>query len=370
MPDPNEDKGEWMVRRFLAFVIAATSLFAEHVYIGTSGKGIYLADFDTKSGKLSAPAMVYDTAAPSYLTIDGHFLYAVNEVKEGTVSAFSIDHSSGKLSLLNTMSVKSAGPCYIAIDKGGHSAITANYSGGSITVLPIAGDGKLGEATAFIQNKGSGPNRDRQTGPHPHWVGFIPASKLALIADLGLDEVAIYNFDAKKGKLTVGNPAFMTIPPGSGPRHGAMNGGKFFYVINELSSNIIEFFYEAELKRFTAVQTVSTLPEGFKGDNTGAEIAIHPSGKFLYASNRGHDSIAVFSVNDPKRGTLALVEHVPSGGKTPRQFEIDPSGHWLLAGNQGSDSIGIFSIDASTGKLTAAGVVTGVPKPTCIKFAR
>jgi 6-phosphogluconolactonase len=364
-----------MVRRFLTFFISAfistTALFAEHVYIGTSGKGIYLADFDSKSGKLSAPAIVSDTEAPSYLTIEGHFLYAANEVEQGTVTAFSIDHSSGKLTLLNTASVKSSGPCYIAIDKSGHSAITANYSGGSITVLPISGDGKLGEAATFIQYKGSGPNRDRQTQPHPHWVGFIPASKLALIADLGIDQVAIYNFDAKKGKLTVGNPAFITIPPGSGPRHAALHPvGKFLYVLNELSSNIIEFYYEAEFKRFTAVQNVSTLPDGFKGENTGAEIAVHPSGKFLYASNRGDDSIAVFSVTDLKRGTLKLVEHVKSGGKTPRQFEIDPTGHWLLAGNQGSDSIGIFSIDASTGKLTASGVVPGVVKPTCIKFAK
>ncbi len=360
-----------MLRRFLAFLIAAASLSAEHVYIGTSGKGIYLADFDTKTGKLSAPSMVSDTAAPSYLTIHESRLYAVNEVRDGTVSSFTIDRSTGKLTPLNSMSVKSAGPCYIAIDKSGHSAITANYSGGSVTVLPIAGDGRVGEATDFIQRKGSGPNRDRQTSPHPHWVGFIPASKLALIADLGLDEVAIYNFDAKKGKLTVGNPAFMTIPPGSGPRHGAMHpSGKFFYEINELSSNIMEFYYEAEMKRFTQIQTISTLPEGFKGDNTGAEIAVHPSGKFVYASNRGDDSIAVFSVNDPKRGTLKLEQHIPSGGKTPRQFELDPSGHWLLAGNQGSDNIAIFSIDASTGKLTAAGVVAGVPKPTCIKFAK
>jgi 6-phosphogluconolactonase len=358
-----------MVRAFLALLIAAASLSAEHVYIGTSGKGIYLADFDAKSGKLSAPALVSDTAAPSYLTIHEGHLYAVNEINEGSVSAFTIDHGSGKLTPLNTVSVKSAGPCYIAIDKSGHSAVTANYSGGSITVLPIGGDGRLGEATAFIQNKGSGPNRDRQTMAHPHWVGFIPASKLALVADLGIDEVAIYNF--AKGKLTVGNPAFMTIPPGSGPRHGAMHpGGKFFYVINELSSNLMEFFYEAELKRFTMVQTLSTLPDDFKGENTGAEIEIHPSGKFVYASNRGHDSIAVFSVNDPKRGTLTLAQHIPSGGKTPRQFEIDPSGHWLLAGNQESDNIGIFSIDASTGKLTAAGVVTGVVRPTCIKFAK
>jgi 6-phosphogluconolactonase len=358
-----------MVRAFLAFLLAAGSLFAEHVYIGSSAKGIYLADFDAKTGKLSAPALVSDAAAPSYLTIHDGRVYAVNEVEKGMVTAFTIDHSSGKLTELNSASVKSAGPCYIAIS--GHSAITANYSGGSITVLPIGGDGKLGEATAFIQNRGSGPNRDRQTGPHPHWVGFIEKSKLALIADLGLDEVAIYNFDSKRGKLTVGNPAFMTIPPGSGPRHGAMHpNGKFFYVINELSSNLMEFYFEAELKRFTAVQTLSTLPDSFKGENTGAEIAVHPSGKFVYASNRGNDSIAVFSINDPKRGTLALVEHVPSGGKTPRQFEIDPSGKWLLAGNQNSDNIAIFSIDGSTGKLTASGVVTGVVKPTCIKFAK
>jgi 6-phosphogluconolactonase len=364
-----------MVKAFLAVVMAAGTLAAEHIYIGTSEKGIYLADFDAKSGKLSAPALVSDTAAPSYLTIhpDGHFLYAVNEVDQGTVTAFTIDHGSGKLSPLNTVSVKSAGPCYIAIEKSGRSAVTANYHGGSITVLPIGSDGRLGAATEFIQHRGSGPNRDRQTMAHPHWVGFIPASKVALVADLGIDEVSIYNFDAKKGKLTVGNPAFATLPPGSGPRHAVMhNAGKyeFMYVINELTSNITEFIYEPEPKRFTAIQTSSTLPENFKGENTGAEIAVHPTGKFVYASNRGHDSIAVFAVNDPKKGTLTLAQHISSGGKTPRQFEIDPSGHWLLAGNQGSDNVAIFSIDGSTGKLTAAGVVTGVVKPTCIKFAK
>jgi 6-phosphogluconolactonase len=360
-----------MVRRSFGLFIVTSCLFAEHIYIGSSEKGIYLADFDTKTGKLSAPSIVSDTAAPSYFTIHENRLYTVNEVDQGSVTAFTIDHSSGKLTPLNTMSVKSAGPCYIAIDKSGHSAITANYSGGSITVLPIGGDGRLGEATDFIQNKGSGPNRDRQTSAHPHWVGFIPASKLALVADLGIDSIQIYNFDAKKGKLTVGNPAFMTIPPGSGPRHASLHPtGKFLYVLTELSNVITEYYFEAELKRFTAVNTVSTLPEGFKGENTGAEIEVHPTGKFLYASNRGNDSIAVFSISDPKKGLLKLEQHISSGGKTPRQFEIDPSGHWLLAGNQGSDNIAIFSIDASTGKLTASGVVAGVPKPACIKFAK
>ena len=364
-----------MVRRFLSLLItvliAAGGLFAEHVYIGTAGKGIYVADFDSKTGKLGAPSIVSDAEAPSYLAIEGRYLYAVNEVKDGALSSFSIDSGSGKLTPVNSVSVKSSGPCYVAIDKPGHWAITANYSGGSITVLPIGSGGRLGEATEFIQHKGSGPNRDRQTAPHPHWVGFIPKSNLVLVTDLGIDTIAIYNFDAKKGTLTVGNPAFMTIPPGSGPRHAVMHpSGKFFYVITELTSLITEYYFEAELKRFTAINTVPTLPETFKGENTGAEIAIHPTGKYVYASNRGNDSIAVFSVSDPKRGLLKLVEHVPSGGKTPRQFEIDPTGHWLLAGNQGSDNIAVFSIDVSTGKLTASGVVTGVVKPTCVKFAK
>jgi len=362
-----------MAIRFLSFLIAAGSLLAEHIYIGSSEKGIYIADFDSKTGKVSTPSIVSDTAAPSYLAIhpDGRYLYAVNEVEKGTVSSFAIEGGSGKLTPINSSSVKSSGPCYIAIDKPGHWLITANYSGGSVTVLPIESGGRLGEATEFIQHKGSGPNRDRQTAPHPHWVGFLPKSGLVLVTDLGIDTIAIYNFDPKKGTLTVGNPAFMTIPPGSGPRHAVMHpSGKFFYVNTELTSYITEYFFEAELKRFTAIATVSTLPEGFKGENTGAEIALDPKGKFLYASNRGNDSIAVFSVSDPKRGTLKLVEHVPSGGKTPRQFEIDPTGHWLLAGNQGSDNIAVFSIDGSTGKLTAAGVVTGVVKPACIKFAK
>jgi 6-phosphogluconolactonase len=348
-------------------------MFAEHVYIGTSGKGIYVADFDAKTGKMGAPSIVSDTEAPSYITIhpDGKYLYAVNEVKDGALSAFSIDGGSGKLTPINSMSVKSSGPCYVAIDKQGHWAITANYSGGSVTVLPIESGGRLGEAAEFIQHKGSGPNRDRQTAPHPHWVGFIPKSNLVLVTDLGIDTIAIYNFDNKKGTLTVGNPAFMTIPPGSGPRHAVMHPNlKFFYVLTELTSLVTEYYYELELKRFTAVNTVSSLPEGFKGDNTGAEIALDSKGKYLYVSNRGDDSIVMFSVSDMKRGTLKAEQRIPSGGKTPRQFEIDPSGHWLLAGNQGSDNIAIFSIDGSTGKLTAAGVVTGVSKPTCIKFAK
>jgi 6-phosphogluconolactonase len=360
-----------MVRAFLAILVAAAALRAQHVYIGTAGKGIYLASFDQKSGKLSAPAIVSDTPAPSYLAIEGKYLYAVNEIEKGTVTGFSIESGSGKLTQINSASVQSAGPCYIAIDKSGHWAVTANYSGGSITVLPIESGGRLGAATDFIQNKGSGPNRDRQTSPHPHWAGFIEKSKLALVTDLGIDEVAIYDFNAKKGTLTVGNPAFMTMPPGSGPRHAVMHqSGKFFYVLTELTSNITEFFFEAELKRFTPINTVSTLPEGFKGENTGAEIAVHPTGKFVYASNRGNDSIAVFSVSDPKRGLLKLVEHVSCGGKTPRQFEIDPSGHWLLVGNQGSDNIAVFSIDLATGKLSPSSMVSGVVKPTCIKFAK
>jgi 6-phosphogluconolactonase len=362
-----------MVRRLLLLLITAASVYAEHIYIGTSTKGIYVADFDSKTGKVGAPSMVSDTAAPSYLTIhpDGRYLYAVNEVKDGALSAFAIEGGSGKLTPINSASVKSSGPCYVAIDKAGHWAITANYSGGSVTVLPIESGGRLGDATEFIQHKGSGPNREQQTGPHPHWVGFVPKSNLVLVADLGIDTIAIYNFDSKKGTLTVGNPAFMTIPPGSGPRHAVMHpNGKFFYVLTELTSMISEYYFEAELKRFTAVNSVSTLPEGFKGDNTGAEIAIDPKGKYVYASNRGDNSIAVFSVSDPKRGTLKLDQHIPSGGKSPRQFEIDPSGHWLLAGNQLSDNIAVFSIDASSGKLTASGTVTGVTKPTCIKFAK
>jgi 6-phosphogluconolactonase len=359
-----------MVRGFLSFLMAAATVSAQHVYIGTAEKGIYAADFDEKSGKLSAPAMVSDTASPSYLTISGKYLYAVNEVEKGAVTGFAME-SGGKLREINSASVHSSGPCYIAIDKTGHVAITANYSGGSITVLPIDSNGRLGEPTDFIQNKGSGPNRDRQTSPHPHWVGFIEKSKLVLVADLGIDEVAIYNFNLKKGSLEVGNPAFMTIHPGSGPRHGVMHpSGKFFYLVNELSSEVMEFYFEAEPKRFTIVQKQSTLPEEFKGENTAAEIAVHPNGKFVYVSNRGDDSIMLYSVADMKRGTLKPEQHISSGGKTPRQFEIDPSGHWLLVGNQGSDNIAIFSIDLSSGKLAPSSMVSGVPKPTCIKFAK
>ena len=239
-----------MLRVFLAILIAAATLSAEHVYIGSTRKGIYLADFDVKSGKLSQPTIVSDTAAPGFFAIhpDGKHLYAANELDKGTVTAFEIVRARAcKLKEINVGSVKGAGPCHIAIDKSGHWAITANYDGGSVSVLPIGAGGRIGDASDVMQYKGSGPNRDRQTTAHAHWIGFIPASKLALVADLGRDQVGIYDFSAKDGRLTPATQAFMAIPPGSGPRHGAMHpSGKFFYVINELSSTVNQFYYEVE----------------------------------------------------------------------------------------------------------------------------
>jgi 6-phosphogluconolactonase len=310
--------------------------------------------------------LAVETKSPSFLAFGEGHLYAANETQEGAVTGFSIDHGSGKLTQINSASVKSAGPCHLMIS--GRWVLVANYSGGSVTVLPIESGGKLGEATDVVQHRGSGPNRDHQDTPHAHWVGMAPGH-LAMVADLGLDQILLYNFDSRHGKLTPGNPAFANVAAGAGARHAAMHpSGKFLYVVNELNSTLSEFYFESEFRRLSPIQTLSTLPDGFKGANSGAEIAVHPSGKFVYTSNRGHDSIAVFSVNDPKKGTLTSVEFVPTRGKTPRQFEIDPSGKWLLVANQNSNSISIYSIDTATGKLTPGGLVEGVVKPTCIKF--
>jgi 6-phosphogluconolactonase len=331
---------------------------------------------DPGSGQLTPAGLAAETVNPSFLAISPNhrFLYAVNEIDDfggtssGAVSAFAIEPTTGKLTLLNQESSRGSGPCHLIVDKQGKNVLVANYGGGSVAVLPIRPDGRLGPATAFIQHQGSSVNPQRQKEPHAHSMNLDAANRFAFAADLGLDKVLIYRFDPNHGTLAPNDPAAATVAPGSGPRHFAFHpSGHWAYVINEIASTITAFSYDAKTGALKTVQTVSTLPEGFTGNSSTAEIQVHPSGKFLYGSNRGDDSLAIFR-SDPDTGRLTSVGRQPTQGKTPRGFGIDPTGAFLLAANQDSDSIVVFRIDPETGKLQPTGQVVEVPKPVCVQF--
>jgi 6-phosphogluconolactonase len=348
------------------------------VYIGTytggKSKGIYRAELDTATGKLSEPELAAETVSPSFLAIhpNRRFLYAANEIsnfkgtKGGGVSAFAIDPKTGKLTLLNQQSSVGAGPCHLVVDRTGKFALVANYGGGSVAVLPIKEDGSLGERTAFVQHKGSGANPQRQKGPHAHSVNLDAANRFAFVADLGLDRVLVYRLGAD-GTLTPNTPPAVELAPAAGPRHFAFHpSGKFAYVINEMNNTITAMRYDPAKGVLTPVQSVPTLPKAVKGNST-AEVQVHPSGKFVYGSNRGHNSIAVFTV-DQATGKLTPAGHQGMGIKIPRNFGIDPTGKYLLVANQGSDSIIVFEIDQQTGALKPTGQKVEVGRPVCVKF--
>jgi 6-phosphogluconolactonase len=352
------------------------------VYVGTytqdgsTSKGIYVYRFNSKTQKLTSIGLAAPTINPSFLAIDTNhrFLYAVNEVgnyqgkKSGAVSAFAINPSTGKLKLLNQVPTGGADPCYISVDATGKFALVANYTGGSIAVFPILEDGRLGDASAFIQHAGHGTNPQRQEGPHAHSIDLSPDNRFAIVDDLGLDETLVYKFDPANGSLAPEQDAGAKADPGAGPRHFTFSpDGRFAYVLTEMGSTVSVLSYQASDGVLKRLQTISTLPKDFKGHNDAAEIQMHPSGKFLYASNRGHDSIAVFAV-DPSKGTLSLVEYVPTKGSSPRNFTIDPTGSLLLAANEKSDNIVVFRIDSATGRLTPTGTTLDIPQPVCIRF--
>jgi len=360
------------------------------VYVGTyttktESKGIYSYQFDAATGKMTAPQLAAESPDPSFVAIhpNGKYLYAVNEAGENSmVSAFALDAANGKLTLLNQLPALGEDPCYISFDKTGKYALVANYTSGNVVVFPILADGRLGEHTALVTDSGTtGPNKERQEGPHAHWIETPRDNRFALVVDLGLDEVLVYRFDDKKGTLSRNDPPLREVPllvaagwrgakvkPGAGPRHFAFHPNeKFGYVLNEIDATVLAFSYDSNHGSLSFLQSTPTLPNGFSGRNDAAEIAIHPNGKYLYASNRGHDSIAVFAIH-PRNGTLTLVSDVPTGGKEPRHFAIDPAGHYLLAENQFSNNIVEFRIDVATGKLTATGEVLQVPSPVCVAF--
>jgi 6-phosphogluconolactonase len=342
----------------------------------TKSAGIYAYAFDPAAGKLTSLGAVAETVNPSFVTIASNrrFLYAVNETgnykgeKSGAVSAFSIDQKTGKLTLLNEVASKGADPCYITLDKTGKFVLVANYTGGNVSVFPVLSDGRLGDSSAFVQHTGHGPNAERQEGPHAHSIDLSADNKFAFVDDLGLDELVAYRFDAAKGTLTPNDPKFAKLPDAAGPRHFAFRpDGKFAYVVSEMQSSVTAFAYDSAHGSFQTLQTISTVPKDYQGHNDDAEVEVHPSGKFLYASNRGHDSIAVFAIDEHK-GTLTQVQDSPTLGKTPRNFQIDPTGKFLIAANEESNNIVVFRIDAQTGQLTPTGQVLDVPAPVCVKF--
>lgn len=348
------------------------------VYVGTytdhESKGIYAYRFDSRTGRLTSLGLAAESANPSFLTSDsrGNFLYSVNELDSyqgqptGAVSAFAFDPATGKLSPLSQMSSGDQGPAHITLDRSSKFAFISNYSLGSLAVLSVLKNGRLGDQVAFVQHKGSSVNKQWQQGPHVHEVVLSPDNRFALVADPGIDQVIAYPFNALTGKL--GEPVIAHAPPGSGPRHIVFGrDGKFLYVITELSSTILTYAYDPRTGELRQVGMISTLPKQFSGTNYAAEVEVHPSGKFLYASNRGDDSIAVFSI-DSATGTLKLIGAVPTKGKRPRNFALDPSGSWLLVANQESDNIVVFRINGATGRLTPTGQMAQVGSPACVTF--
>jgi 6-phosphogluconolactonase len=359
-----------MLYRTLGLLLLSSGAYGQTLvyfgtYTGAKSRGIYVSSLDTASGRLSPPELAAETVNPSFLAVHptGRFLYAVNEVEAGSASAFAIERPSGRLAPLNQSSSKGPGPCYLSLDRTGRHLLVANYEGGSVTVLPVGPDGALGPATAFVQHEGS-------KAPHAHSIDVDAANRFAMAADLGLDRVFVYRFEPARGSLTPNEAPFVALAPGSGPRHVALHpGGRFAYVLNELALTVASLRYDPERGALEAFQTLSSLPEGVAvaKDFSGAEILAHPGGRFLYASNRGHDTIAVFAI-DEKTGSLALLEHVSTGGKTPRGFGIDPSGAYLLVGNQDSDSVVVFRIDPVSGRLTPTGQSVEVGSPVSVSF--
>jgi 6-phosphogluconolactonase len=344
----------------------------------TESKGIYAYRYDANTGEVTSLGLAAETTNPSFLAVhpNGKFLYAVNEVSNyngpnsGGVSAFSVDRATGKLTFLNEVASRGADPCYITVDQTGKYVLVANYTGGSVAVFPVLADGKLGEASAFVQHTGHGPDPKRQEGPHAHSIDLSLDNRFAYVDDLGLDEVLLYKFDSANGSLTPNDPPFARPDvAGSGPRHFALRpDGKFAYVVSEMKGTVTVFSNDAKTGTLHPFQTISTLPKDFTGDIEDAEIEVHPSGRFLYASNRGDgNSIAAFNI-DNTRGVLTLFDITSTQGKTPRHFQIDPTGKLLFAENSGSNNIVIFRIDPVTGKLTPTGKVLDVVSPVCVKF--
>jgi 6-phosphogluconolactonase len=345
------------------------------VYFGTQdkapGTGFSLARFDADTGSLSTPKLILAADCPSYFAIhpDNHHLYSTNFSRAGGVSSYALDPASGALTLLNRIAGNNAGTSYISLDPSAHAALAANFASGHLAVFPIRPDFTLGappSADGEILHSGSSVDPQRQSKTYPHCIITDPGNHFALSTDLGLDKVFIYHFDPQKPSLTAADPPFVAVKPGSGPRHIRFHpNGRWVYLVCEMGSSVIAFQWrDGTLREF---QSVSTVPADFAAENNAAELEIHPSGKFLYASNRGHDSIAAFAIN-PASGELSPIGHYPTQGRTPRNFTFDPTGRWIVATNQDGNSAVVFRIAVDTGRLTQTGDPVKVPAPCGIRF--
>jgi 6-phosphogluconolactonase len=364
---PPENIGS-LVLFMLTTTLPAKEFF---VYFGTYTEGL------SKGGRLSAPELAIATLDPSFLTIapDKKNLYAANEVsgpKNGMVSAFTIDKSSGQLTLLNQKSSDGVSPCHVSVDARGKTLFVANYNSGNVKSMPIVKGGGTGDGGTVIKYHGQGVNPNRQGSPHAHFMTVDPSNHFALGCDLGTDKVMIYRLNSEDSTLVANDPPFAVVPPGSGPRHLAFSrDGKFAYVVNEMGCSVTLFSWDAKQGRLTEGETISALPAGvpLKAEYTGAEILVHPTGKFIYVSLRGHDSISVFAV-DAKTRHLTLAQNISAGGKVPRGLGLDPTGHWLIVANQKTDNVVEFAIDAATGRLTPTQTEFQVGSPVDVKFVK
>lgn len=361
--------------------LAAPKLPREYlVFIGTStgrkSQGIYVFRFDPNTGETTRAELAAEANNPNFLEIhpSRKFLHAVGNIPapdgktQGGVMAYALDPASGRLALLNQVSSQGAGPCHISIDRTGRCAVVANYGGGTVASLPIGKDGRLGEAASVIQHTGSSANPQRQEKPHPHSFNISPDNRWAVAADLGTDEVRVYRLDAARATITPNTPSGARVAPGSGPRHFAFHpSGKYGYVINELANTVTGFSFDARSGVFTEIQTIPTLPAGYTATSYTAEVRIHPNGRFLYGSNRGHDSLAVFAIN-PASGELSPIQTISTQGKFPRNFNLDPSGLWLLAANQDTDNVVVYRVDPASGMLAPTGNQVEAPTPICVRF--
>ncbi len=373
--------------RCLTFLVVLSTVLeltaAEHrVFIGTytrgnaSSDGIYTCVFDDESGRLTSPALATAADNPSFLAIhpSKSLLFACNETNDfggqptGAISAFRINRSDGTLTLINQPATGGGAPCHCNTDATGRYLLVANYVGGNVAVFPIADDGSLAPRSCLINHVGSGPNIQRQEKPHAHSINLSADNRFAYATDLGTDRVMIYRFDDQAGRLVPSAADSVAIPAGGGPRHFSIHpSGTLAYTNNELTCEVTAFSRNAATGALTAIQQISTLPSGFDGRKSTAECLVHPNGRFLFVSNRGHDSIAVYAIN-PQNGTLTTVEIEKTGGQEPRNFVVDPTGQWLLAENQNSDTVVVMKIDPTTGALTRTQSTISVGKPVCIRI--
>jgi 6-phosphogluconolactonase len=346
----------------------------------SKGKGIYSYRFDPRTGKLTAIGLAAEIVNPGWLTTDPQhrFLYAVTERpnqrgpdayrKDGSVSSYAIDAKTGALTLLNKVNSRGGGPCFMMVDKNSKTLFVANYGTGSVASFALKPDGSIGESLSFDQHTGSSVDKARQEGPHAHATVLSPDNRFLFVPDLGTDQVKIYKVDTAKGTFVPNDPASVTVKAGLGPRHFVFGkDGRFAYVLCEMGSSVLVFSYDAAHGSLTPVQTAYNLPVDYKGIDNSAEIQVDHSGRFLYASNRGHDSITVYAI-DPSKGTLTLVQNVPTQGSIPRNFSLDPTGKYLVVGNQKSNQMLVFDVDQKDGKLTPSGETVELDEPICILF--